>query len=118
LCYVWNCSDGSFADKDEREEDFKYFNKLNVRTKKFEKMGRELKFKTSCFYTCISLFALGVIMFSIIFYRVLTLDLKYNEDGTKKVLTNRESIIGIAYSCGYTGAVMIFGTLYKKLAHA
>ena len=81
-------------------------------------MGKALKLKTSCFYTCISLFALGVIMFSIIFYRVLTLDLKYNEDGTKKVLTNKETIIGIAYSCGYTGAVMIFGTLYKKLAHA
>ena len=33
LCYVWNCSDGSFADKDEREEDFKYFNKLNAKTR-------------------------------------------------------------------------------------
>jgi len=118
LCYIWNCSDGSFADKDEREEDYKFFNKLNIRTKKFEKMGKYLRPKVACGYTTASIIALGIIIFAIIFYRLLTIDLKYNEDGTKKKLTNKETILSYAYTAGYTGVVMGFGTMYKKLANA
>ena len=55
-------------------------------------------------------------MFSIIVYRILTLLLKFDDDVRKK-LTMKETAIGIAYSCAYTAAVIIFGTLYKKLAH-
>jgi len=53
-----------------------------------------------------------------ILYRILSIALKYEEDGSKKKLTMRETAIGVIYSSVYTVMVIVFGTTYKKLAHA
>ena len=80
---MWNSSDASFADKDEREEEYKFYNFMNTTTMKYEKLKKYIKTKINLGYTVGALFGLGVCVFSIVLYRVLTIALKF-EDGVKK----------------------------------
>jgi len=95
---------------------------LNIKTRKFEKLKKYLRGYKNCGYTAASLIGLGICVFSIVVYRVLTLILRFEEDEdgapVRKKATMEQTIIGLLYSCAYTTAVIVFGTIYKKLSHA
>ena len=91
---------------------------MNIKTRKYEKLKKYLRFYKNCGYTVTSLLGLGICVFSIVVYRILKLMLKFDDQVKKPTLTMEEQILGLLYSCAYTAAVIIFGTLYKKLAWA
>lgn len=90
ITYMWNCSDKSFDKKDEREEDFLYYNFFNYRTEKFEKLKKDIRFYKDCGYKFGSALGLAACILSMTLFRMATKHLKYEEDGTPKKLGTAE----------------------------
>ena len=82
--FMWNTSDKSYSKVDEREDDFKYYNKFNPVTKKIEKEGSKLITAAQARLQRFSLyFIILLVIMAIMVYRTLILTTKgeYDNDG-------------------------------------
>lgn len=67
--YLWGCSDGSFSEQDEREDDFKYFEVFNPSTVKREKQKLEITKKRKLMLTTASYTFLLVVLVAMAIYQ-------------------------------------------------
>ena len=116
ITYLWNCTDQHFDSKDERDEEFLFFKYFNFKTRKIEKLKKTIDCsKDICLKISSFLGLLGCVT-SVVVFRWATIELKFNDDGSLKVLTTDEKIQGYGYTCIYTVAIILFGSAYKMLS--
>lgn len=119
IVYLWNCHDTSFSKYDERTEEFKYYEDYNFRTDSLLKVKKIMQPARQLMRSIMSYIFLLIVLIAMFFYQYLLKGVKgtFDEHGNLIVEpTFEEKLIGYTYTAIYSGIVIIFGTMYKKLA--